>query len=84
MHPFLSIACLFIVALLLTGCETVDDSLKPEEKYHADTLFDKRWNLESRRLDSLCISGQDSVVKKAMDSIYLRRIEEIQRLLGRK
>lgn len=84
MRPILSIACLLILVLLGAGCETVDDSLKPEEKYHADTLFDKRWNLESRRLDSLCISGQDSMVKKAMDSIYLRRIEEIQRLLGRK
>ncbi|MBK8670837.1 MAG: hypothetical protein IPN89_15815 [Saprospiraceae bacterium] len=66
---------------IMISCGTDGDSLSPEEKYTADTIYSQQLNDWRKKLDSICSHQKDTLFVKAVDSLKKERMAEIEMLL---
>jgi hypothetical protein len=73
---------LVFLALIQLSCFSEQPTLNNQDKKVVDSLYNAERKIQLKLLDSVCTATFDQRVVSAVDSIMMKRLEEIRRLQG--
>jgi 4-hydroxy-3-methylbut-2-enyl diphosphate reductase IspH len=71
---------LVFLALMQLSCFSDQPTLNSQDRKVVDSLYNAERKIQLKLLDSICTATFDKRVASAVDSIMMKRLEEIRRL----
>jgi len=67
-----------VLVIINSGCRADSKQLTSSEKYTVDTLYNNSLNEWRNTVDSMCVASKDTIYKRAVDSLKIERMAEIE------
>jgi len=67
-----------VLVIINSGCRADSKQLTSSEKYTVDTLYNNSLNEWRNTVDSMCVASKDTIYKRAVDSLKVERMAEIE------
>ncbi len=67
-----------VLVIINSGCSADSKQLTSSEKYTVDTLYNNSLNEWRNTVDSMCVASKDTIYKRAVDSLKIERMAEIE------